>query len=86
MVPTYGSASFPGWVRVRLRDGRTVERRAIDGRGGPGRPLPREAIVEKFRDNAGRALPPSRVAELERAALELDRLPSIEGLTALCRA
>src|SRR5262249_53588961 len=48
---------FPGWVRVRLRDGRLLEARTPDGRGGPARPLPAQAIVDKFRDNAGRALP-----------------------------
>jgi 2-methylcitrate dehydratase PrpD len=79
-------ASFPGWVRVRLTDGRTVEARADDGRGGPGRPLPREAIVQKFRDNAGRALPSGRVADLERVVLDLDRLSRVDLLTALCRA
>jgi 2-methylcitrate dehydratase PrpD len=79
-------ASFPGWVRVRLADGRTVEAKADDGRGGPARPLPREAIVQKFRGNAGRALSPERVAGLERAVLELDRLASVAQVTALCRA
>jgi 2-methylcitrate dehydratase PrpD len=31
---------FPGWVRLRLRDGRTLEARAPDGRGSRARPLP----------------------------------------------
>lgn len=77
---------FPGWLRVRLTDGRTVEARAADGRGGPSRPLPQEAIVQKFRANAGRALPPSRVAELEAAVLDLDRLPSLAPVLAPCRS
>jgi 2-methylcitrate dehydratase PrpD len=76
---------FPGWVRVRLRDGRTLEARAPDGRGSLDRPLPAEAIVEKFRDNAGRALPTARVAEIEHAALRLDALSDIRTLIALCR-
>jgi 2-methylcitrate dehydratase PrpD len=79
-------ASFPGWIRVRLADGRTVEAKADDGRGGPGRPLPREAIVQKFRGNAGRALSAQGVTELERAVLGLDRLASVTEVTALCRA
>jgi 2-methylcitrate dehydratase PrpD len=78
--------SFPGWVRVRLIDGRTVEARAPDGRGGAARPLPPAAIVAKFRDNASRALPADRVADLEAAVLEVDRLSSVEALLALCRA
>jgi len=76
---------FPGWVRVRLRDGRTLEARAPDGRGSVARPLPPEAIVEKFRDNAGRALAAARVAEIERAALSLDALADVRVLAALCR-
>jgi 2-methylcitrate dehydratase PrpD len=76
---------FPGWVRVRLRDGRTLEARTPDGRGSLARPLPAEAIVEKFRDNAGRALPAARVAEIERATLALDQLGDVRELVALCR-
>ena len=76
---------FPGWVRVRLRDGRVLEARSPDGRGSLARPLPREAIVEKFRDNAGRALSATHVAELERTVLSLDTLADVRPLTARCR-
>jgi 2-methylcitrate dehydratase PrpD len=76
---------FPGWVRVRLRDGRVLEARSPDGRGSLARPLPREAIVEKFRDNAGRALPAAHVAELERDVLGLDTLADVRALTVRCR-
>lgn len=77
---------FPGWVRLRLKDGRTLEARVPDGRGGVERPLPPEAIVDKFRTNAVRALPPARVAELERLVLRLDQLSDVRALTTLCRA
>ncbi|HEY2993501.1 MAG TPA: MmgE/PrpD family protein [Methylomirabilota bacterium] len=77
---------FPGWVRLKLKDGRMLEARAPDGRGSRARPLPAEAIVEKFRDNAGRAVAPARVAEIERAALALDSLGDVRALTTLCRA
>jgi 2-methylcitrate dehydratase PrpD len=79
-------ASFPGWVRVRLTDGRELEARAPHGRGGPERPLPGEAIVAKFRDNARRALPPGRVDAIERAVLDLEHLKSVGELMRLCRA
>ena len=75
--------SFPGWVRVRLKDGREVEARVPHGRGGPDRPLPPEALVEKFRDNARRALPAARVAALEQAVLGLDRVKSVRELMRL---
>jgi 2-methylcitrate dehydratase PrpD len=77
---------FPGWVRVRLRDARVLEQREPDGRGGRRRPLPPEAIVEKFRANARRAVPPARVEAIERAALGLDTLPDAGALMRLCRA
>jgi 2-methylcitrate dehydratase PrpD len=77
---------FPGWVRLRLRDGRILEARAPDGRGSLARPLPEAAIVEKFRDNAARALPTARVAEIERATLALDTLADVRALTMLCRS
>jgi 2-methylcitrate dehydratase PrpD len=75
--------SFPGWVRVRLKDGRELEARVPHGRGGPDRPLPPEALVEKFRDNARRALPAARVAALEQAVLGLDRVKSVRELMRL---
>ena len=77
---------FPGWVRVRLRDGRLVEAREPDGRGGAARPLEPAAIVAKFRDNAGRALPAARVEAIERAAAALDALPNVAALMVACRA
>ena len=76
--------SFPGWVRVRLKDGRELEARVPHGRGGPDRPLPPEALIEKFRDNARRALSAARVSVLERAVLELDRAKSVRELMRLC--
>ncbi|MBI4630079.1 MAG: MmgE/PrpD family protein, partial [Candidatus Rokubacteria bacterium] len=77
---------FPGWVRVRLTDGRLLEARAPDGRGGALRPIEPEAIVAKFRANARRALPASGVEALEGAALGLDALPDVGSLMKLCRA
>jgi 2-methylcitrate dehydratase PrpD len=76
---------FPGWVRVRLNDARVLEVREPDGRGGPARPLPVSAIVEKFRDNARRALPAPQLDELESAVLQLDGVPSVRKVLGLCR-
>jgi 2-methylcitrate dehydratase PrpD len=76
---------FPGWVRVRLRDGRLLEARTPDGRGSLACPLPPQAIVDKFRDNAGRALPAARVAEIERMVLGLDAVTDVRKLAALLR-
>ena len=77
---------FPGWVRVRLRDGRLYEAREPDGRGGVPRPLESHVIVSKFRDNAGRRLSAEGVDAVERAALSLDALPDVATLMSACRA
>ena len=77
--------SFPGWVRIRLKDGRLLEAREPVNRGSPENPLPAEAIVAKFRRNAARILPGSRVALLEREVLALDTSPDVRSLLALCR-
>ncbi len=77
---------FPGWVRVKLRGGRVVEAREPDGRGGAKRPLEPQAVVEKFRDNAARALPASAVRRLEDAAGRLETLTDVSALMKLCGA
>ncbi|MBI4637704.1 MAG: MmgE/PrpD family protein [Candidatus Rokubacteria bacterium] len=77
---------FPGWVRVRLEDGRVVEARQPDGRGGVRRPIDARVLIEKFRDNAARALPATRVDEIEHVALALDGLDDVGALMRLCRA
>jgi len=76
---------FPGWVAIRLADGRVLEAREPDGRGGPARPLPPAAIVEKFHQNAGLFLDPARRDELARAVLALDDAPDVRKLMGLCR-
>lgn len=76
---------FPGWVRVRLRDGRLLEARTPDGRGGLACPLPPQAIIDKFRDNAGSVLPAARVTEIEQMILGLDAVTDVRELAALLR-
>jgi len=77
--------SFPGWVRIRLKDGRLLEAREPVNRGSPENPLPPEAVVAKFRRNAGRIFPASQVALLEHEVLALDSSPNVRSLLALCR-
>ncbi len=76
---------FPGWIRVHLADGRVLEAREPDGRGGTRRPLPPAALADKFRANAARALSPERIDAVERAALGLDGLEDVGALVRLCR-
>jgi 2-methylcitrate dehydratase PrpD len=77
--------TFPGWVKVRLRDGGIMEAREESQRGGPDRPIAADEVIAKFRDNAARALPPDRVAGLERGVLALELAGDLNSLLALCR-
>jgi 2-methylcitrate dehydratase PrpD len=77
--------TFPGHVRIRLTNGQWLEARVPANRGGPDAPLPVEEIVDKFRDNAGRALEESRARELEKAALGLEGLDDVRTVMALAR-
>jgi 2-methylcitrate dehydratase PrpD len=76
---------FPGWVRLRLADGRVVEAREPDGRGSVARPLPPDAIVEKFRENASSALPRSTIEALESVVLAQDGGPDVRKAVSLSR-
>jgi len=78
-------ASYSGALDIVLRDGRRIERRQQVNRGARGNPLEATDIIEKFRDNAARALPPARIAELERAVLTLDRAPDLGALATAVR-
>jgi 2-methylcitrate dehydratase PrpD len=77
--------TFPGWVKVRLRDGGMMEAREESQRGGPDRPIAADEVIVKFRDNAARALPADRVADLERGVLALESAGDLSSLLALCR-
>ena len=73
-------AAFPGGVRIRLRDGRTLEADFPHQRGGPENPLSRQEVLEKFRENAGRALPEEALEALEHTILALDDQHDVRGL------
>jgi 2-methylcitrate dehydratase PrpD len=75
--------SFPGWVRVRLHDGRVLEARQEQNRGGPEVPLAAAEVVDKFRANAARALPASRVAEVEKAVIGLEGIADLAPVVSL---
>jgi 2-methylcitrate dehydratase PrpD len=77
--------TFPGWVKVRLRDGRMLEAREESQRGGPEMPIAPDEVIAKFRDNAARLMPPARVDALESAVLGMERARNLGPLLALCR-
>ena len=63
-------AAFPGGVRIRLRDGRTVEADFPYQLGAPENPMSVEQVREKFHENAG--LAGGSFDALEEAILTLD--------------
>ena len=77
--------TFPGWVKVRLRDGRMLEAREESQRGGPEMPIAPDEVIAKFRNNAARLMPPARVDALESAVLGMERARNLGPLLALCR-
>jgi len=77
--------TFPGWVKVRLRDGRMLEAREESQRGGPEMPIAPDEVIAKFRDNAARLMPPARVDALESAVLGMERARNLGPLLVLCR-
>lgn len=74
---------FSGHVRVRLRDGTVREESQPHPRGGLESPLPPEQIEEKFRVNAGLALPKVKVEKIVSTVRKLERLRSIGELAKL---
>jgi len=64
--------AYSGGVRVRLADGRTVERYTKHHPGAPQRPLTPDAVIEKFQANAGRVFDSARIQAIVDAVMALD--------------
>ncbi|WP_322032115.1 MmgE/PrpD family protein [Paraburkholderia sp. J76] len=77
---------FPGEVNVILKDGRRLSVRKTTSLGTPERPLPRQALEEKFIANASRAVSRERALQIIAQVYALDRAPSLGALMELCRA
>jgi 2-methylcitrate dehydratase PrpD len=75
-------AAFPGGVRIRLKDGRTLEADAPYQLGGPENPMSADDVRAKFRENAGLALDEHALAALEETVLTLEDQDDVRGLLA----
>src|SRR5438874_12613600 len=75
-------AAFPGGVRIRLKDGRTLEADAPYQLGGPENPMSADDVRAKFRENAAIALDDGTLAALEETVLTLVEQSSVRGLVA----
>jgi 2-methylcitrate dehydratase PrpD len=73
-------AAFPGGVRIRLRDGRTVEADCPYQLGAPENPMSETQVREKFRENA--ALDNGGFNRLEETVLALDEAVDVRGFLA----
>jgi 2-methylcitrate dehydratase PrpD len=68
-------------IRVTFTDGSIASKRVGAALGrGPDNPLPPDALVAKFRNCAGRALPSQSVELVEDSLLHLEAQPSVRSL------
>jgi len=77
---------FPAVLTVRLTGGDELVEEVFVNRGGPERPLSFDELGTKFRDNAGRLLPPEDVGRLQAAIARLERLEDVGELLDPLRA
>jgi 2-methylcitrate dehydratase PrpD len=77
--------ALPGGVRIRTRDGRTLEAELPYQRGGPDNPMTPEQVREKFRSNAALALSNDEVDALEEAIMTLERCADLRPFEVLSR-
>jgi 2-methylcitrate dehydratase PrpD len=73
-------AAFPGGVRIRTRDGRTLEADFPYQQGGPENPMSADEVRAKFRENALLALSADAVDALDAAVLGLDEQESVRSV------
>ena len=77
--------TFPGRLRLTLRDGRTLERDEPLNRGSAERPLSDEEVLAKFCRNAEPVIAPEQIERLAAAVQSVDTAPSIRPLVAALR-
>lgn len=78
---TYPGA-FPGGVRIRLRDGRTLSADHPHQLGSPDNPMSEDEVRAKFRDNAGLSLSSASIDALERGVMSLERCQDVGAVLA----
>lgn len=76
---------YPGGVRVRLEDGRELERRVPNSPGSPDNPATTGHIVRKFHGNVAGLLSAAAAQEIVERILGLENEAGIDPVLALCR-
>lgn len=85
IVPDWTDRSaYPGGVRMRMKDGRTLERIEKANLGSAVKPMTQSNLKEKFRANAALVLDDAQASQIVRVVCDLDRLDHISRLMALC--
>lgn len=77
--------AFPGWVRIRLHDGRVLERRMLSNRGSPDNPARDDEIIGKYEDNASLMLPRQQADQLRDLVMNLENVRDLRTLAANMR-
>lgn len=77
---------FEAAIEVTLANGLVRTARVDDVRGTPRRPISQDAVLEKFRANAGRALSKDAAALVEESILVVDRAADLHALTGALRS
>ncbi|MCG8545191.1 MAG: MmgE/PrpD family protein [Alphaproteobacteria bacterium] len=77
---------FSGGLTAHLRDGRRIARYEPHHLGSDKRPLPDDAVIDKFRHNAGRLYGADRVETIRDAVMALDGDGTPAAVTALLGA
>ncbi|WP_167577862.1 MmgE/PrpD family protein [Ammoniphilus sp. YIM 78166] len=70
----------PSLIKVRMKDGRVLEKKRELAKGSPEYPLSREELIGKYRNCASRVLSQERVERSLEKILSLDRLQNISSL------
>jgi 2-methylcitrate dehydratase PrpD len=73
---------FPGSMRVRLRNGETLEHHEPINRGHAERPLTTDEVRRKFRRNATRAISPEQVEAAIESVSAVERFTDLSVLAA----
>jgi len=76
----------PARVRVRMKDGRTLEEMALTNKGDTEDPYSAEEVIAKFHDVAGPFVEAARLREISKTTLALDAEPDLSRLNSLFRA
>jgi 2-methylcitrate dehydratase PrpD len=70
-------------VTITLKDGRRLQKRVVQAKGQPRKPLTVSELEAKFRDAATRVLPAARAEAVLAAVQTLEKLPDVSSLARL---